>query len=247
MSTPNTPLSNVYDDQVRAEAYDSLEFPGTYYLAFRDLPALFEEHVRGTRALDFGCGAGRSTRFLKRQGFDPVGLDVSAPMVACARERDPRGDYRLMPEGDFSTVAGETFDLVLSAFTFDNVPMDHKVGLFQSLRNLLAPRGRLINLVSSEAIYVHEWASFSTRDFPENRSARVGDRVRIVMLDVQDRRPVEDAYSTDGSYREVYRHAGLDLLSMHSPLGTPDEPYPWVSETSVSPWAIYVLRADRED
>ena len=36
------------------------------------------------------------------------------------------------------------------------------------------------------AIYVNEWASFSTRDFPENRNARDGDRVRIVMLDVPD-------------------------------------------------------------
>jgi hypothetical protein len=53
----------------------TLEFPGTYYLAFRDLPALFAEHVRGRASLDFGCGAGRSTRFLRSLGFDPIGIE----------------------------------------------------------------------------------------------------------------------------------------------------------------------------
>ena len=36
----NTEFSNVYDDQEQADAYAELEFPGTYYLASRDLPAI---------------------------------------------------------------------------------------------------------------------------------------------------------------------------------------------------------------
>ena len=51
------PFFNVYDDAQRAEAYSKLEFPGTYYLAYRDLPAIIAEHVTGPAALDFGCGA----------------------------------------------------------------------------------------------------------------------------------------------------------------------------------------------
>ena len=50
-------FSNVYDDKQRAEAYATLDFPGTYYLAYRDLPAIIAEHVVGKDALDFGCGA----------------------------------------------------------------------------------------------------------------------------------------------------------------------------------------------
>ncbi len=73
---------NVYDDPERAAAYARLEFPGTYYLAFRDLPPIIAEHVRGRTALDFGCGAGRSTRFLKGLGFDAIGVDISASSTA---------------------------------------------------------------------------------------------------------------------------------------------------------------------
>ena len=87
---------NFYEDREYAEAYSRLEFPGTYYLAFRDLPSLFEKHIKGTRALDFGCGAGRSTRFLKQIGFDAIGVDISEGMLEQARQKDPGGDYRLI-------------------------------------------------------------------------------------------------------------------------------------------------------
>jgi SAM-dependent methyltransferase len=202
------PFSNVYDDPARADAYARLEFPGTYALAFRDLPDILAEHVRGRRALDFGCGAGRSTRFLRALGFQATGADIAEPMLLRARAADPRGDYRLVPDGDLAALSPGAFDLVLSAFTFDNVPTaEKKAALLSGLRRLLAPEGRIVNLVSSPDIYVNEWASFSTRDFPENRLARCGDPVRIVMLDVEDRRPVVDVLWTDAGYAEVYERA----------------------------------------
>lgn len=241
----NEDFSNVYEDPQRADSYATLEYPGTYYLAFRDLPAILRAEVRGTRALDFGCGTGRSTRFLRGLGFEVVGVDIAAHMLERARERDPQGDYRLVPGGDFGSLDAAAYDVVLSAFTFDNVPtMEEKVALIRSLRRLLKPDGRIVNLVSAPEIYLHEWASFSTRDFPDNRSARSGERVRIVMLDVPDRRPVEDILWTDEDWREVYRRAGVVPIQVHRPLGKSTEPYPWVSETTIAPWVLYVLSRD---
>ena len=46
--------------------------------------------------------------------------------------------------------------------------------------------------MSSPEIYLHEWASFSTKEYPENRFARSGDVVRIITKDFADRRPAED-------------------------------------------------------
>ena len=235
-------FSNVYDDKARAEAYAELEFPGTYYLAYRDLPAIIGEHVRGRKALDFGCGAGRSTRFLRQVGFDAVGVDISQHMLARARERDPEGEYRLVPDGDLGGVAAGAYDLVLSAFTFDNVPtMEKKTALFNSMKRRLKGGGRIVNLVSAPDIYVNEWASFSTRDFPENRTARSGDKVLIVILDVEDRRPVEDILCTECDYLEAYKRAGLRPIEIQKPLATPNDEYAWVSETTIAPWVIYVL------
>lgn len=235
-------FSNVYDDARRAEAYARLEFPGTYYLAYRDLPAILAEHVRGRQALDFGCGTGRSTRYLRRLGYEVVGADIAEPMLAQARARDPGGDYRLLAGGDLSRLGAGSYDLILSAFTFDNIPsVERKASLFRELGRLLRAEGRIMNLVSSPDIYVHEWASFSTRDFPENREAKSGDKVRIVMLDVEDARPVEDVVCSDEDYREAYRRAGLRALQTYRPLARQSEPYRWVSETRIAPWVIYLL------
>ena len=237
-------FSNVYGDADRARAYADLEFPGTYYLAFRDVPALLRKYVCGTRALDFGCGTGRSTRFLRDLAFEVIGVDVSEVMLDQARGRDPHGDYRLVADGTLAAFGTGTFDLVLAAFTFDNIPTDQqKTSALRELRRLLAPGGRLVAVVSSPAIYWHEWASFSTRDFPANRSARNGDSVRIVMLDVPDRRPVVDILCSDTHYRELFEAVGLCVVDAVSPLATGAESVQWVSETTIPPWTIYVLAA----
>jgi ubiquinone/menaquinone biosynthesis C-methylase UbiE len=235
--------SNVYEDERRADAYAELQFPGTYWLAYRDLPAIISQHVSGTKALDFGCGTGRSTRFLSDLGFDAVGVDISESMLAQARKKDPEGDYRLVPEGELPGFAADSYDLVLSVFTFDNIPtMEKKVALFRALHRLLGDGGRMINLVSAPEIYVNEWASFTTKDFPENAIARSGDTVRIVMLDVEDSRPVQDIFWREEDYREAYERAALASIETYRPLAKETEAIPWVSETSISPWAIYVLR-----
>jgi SAM-dependent methyltransferase len=238
-------LDNCYADAVRASAYARLEFSGTYFLAYRDLPALIGEHVRGSRALDFGCGSGRSTRFLRKLGLRAVGIDISEEMIRNARALDAEGDYRLSEPGGLRRLPPGAWDLVLSAFTFDNIPSADKPPLMRDIAALLGPEGVFINLVSSPEIYVNEWASFSTRDFPENRRAKSGDRVRIVITDIADRRPVEDVACSDEAYRALYAEAGLSFVSKHEPLGHADEPHPWVNETRIAPWAIYVLKTVR--
>jgi SAM-dependent methyltransferase len=237
---------NVYEDAKRAEAYAKMEFPGTYYLAYRDLPKIIFEHVKGREAIDFGCGAGRSTRFLQKLGFSTVGIDISGDMITKAREIDSEGDYRLIKDGDFSQFKEGAYDLVLSVFTFDNIPtMEKKVENFRCFGNLLKSEGRIVNLVSSPEIYTHEWASFSTKDFPENKHAKSGDKVRIIQADIEDKRPVVDVVWTDESYCETFTKAGLKLVKTYKPLAKKNEPYKWVNETRIAPWVIYVLKKEK--
>jgi len=239
---------NTYEEACRASAYDELGLGGTYQLVFDNLPGLLRQHVAGARAVDFGCGTGRSARFLKGQGFRVTGLDISSEMLAIARSRDPEGDYRLIADGDLSSLEQGCADLVLSAFTFDNVEgYRHKVRLFAALRRLLAPAGRLVNVVSTPEIYTHEWVTFSTRDYPENARATSGDVVRIVTTEYSDARPVEDILFHDRDYRSVYREAGLEPEHIERPLARGNEGVQWVSETRVAPWAIYVLRSMATD
>ncbi|MCP4547064.1 MAG: class I SAM-dependent methyltransferase [bacterium] len=210
------------------------------------MPEIILEHAEGRSALDFGCGTGRSARFLREIGFDVVGVDIAEDMIRKAREMDPGGDYRLVGDGDLSPLAGGGYDLVLSVFTFDNIPtMAKKVRIFREFRSLLKDEGRVVSLVSSPEIYKHEWASFSTKDFPENQTAKSGDKVRIIITDIEDQRPVEDVVWMDEDYRDVYGKAGLGLVKTYRPLARESEPYGWVHETRIAPWVIYVLKKDR--
>jgi SAM-dependent methyltransferase len=235
-------FANCYEDRARAEAYATLEFKNTYHLAFRDIPAILGEHVRGRKSVDFGCGAGRSSRFLRQLGFEVTGIDIAEDMIRKARELDPSGDYRLVPGDDLSSLQPKAYDLVLAAFTFDNIAgRDNKVRILRDLGSLLNREGRIVMIVSRPEIYTHEWASFTTKAFPENQSAKSGDKVRIIVTDHADRRPVEDILWTDDAYREVFEMAGLRGLRKYEPLARGDEPYIWGSELEIAPWAVYVL------
>jgi SAM-dependent methyltransferase len=92
-------FANCYEDGARAEAYATLEFRNTYHLAYRDIPAILAAHVYGHKSLDFGCGTGRSTRFLRELGFEVTGVDIAEDMIRRARQLDPSGDYRLISAG----------------------------------------------------------------------------------------------------------------------------------------------------
>jgi ubiquinone/menaquinone biosynthesis C-methylase UbiE len=242
-------FANCYEDATRAQAYATLEFKNTYHLAYRDIPVILGEHVRGRKSLDFGCGTGRSTRFLRQLGFEVTGVDIAEDMIRKARELDPSGDYRLIQSDDvtgddLSAFQSGTYDLVLAAFTFDNIAgknNDNKRRILQDLGRLLNQDGKLVLIVSRPDIYTHEWASFSTKDFPENQLAKSGDKVRIIVTDHADPRPVEDILWTDESYRKVFEEARLRLLGKYEPLARGNEPYSWVSEVEIAPWAVYLL------
>jgi SAM-dependent methyltransferase len=113
----------------------------------------------GERVLDVGCGCGTST-LAAADAVGPtgavLGIDVSAPMLARARERSsarPRVAYR---ECDASTEALEpTFDVVLSRFgvMFFRDP----VAAFTNLRGALRPGGRLA-FICWRPVAENEWA-----------------------------------------------------------------------------------------
>lgn len=242
MTTNTETFENSWGNQARAESYARLEFPNTYYLAYRDLPGIISSHVSGKKAIDFGCGTGRSTRFLKKLGFDVTGLDISPDMLNIAKDLDKSGDYQIVSNGQYNHLGVNKYDLVQSIFTFDNIPgWENRTNILTGLRDLLKITGKIVCLDSTPELYTNEWASFSTKDFPENRTAKTGDIVRDIMLDVEDCRPVEDIFWTVEDYRILFDKAGLVPDAIYKPLGQKDERFNWISETKIAPWMIFVL------
>lgn len=235
-------FENSWGNQTRAESYSKLEFPNTYYLAYRDLPDIISKHVTGNHAIDFGCGTGRSSRFLKQLGFDVIGIDISKDMLEIARNLDLSGEYQLVLNGKYDHLGLNQFDLVQSIFTFDNIPgWTNRTNILKGLRDLMKPTGKMICLDSTPELYVNEWASFTTKKFPENWTAKTGDIVHDIMLDVEDRRPVKDIFWSMEDYNKLFNLAGLKIELTYKPLGYNNEPFDWKSEKEIAPWMIFIL------
>ena len=164
-------------------------------------------------------------------------------MLDKAKVTDPNGSYQLINNGDFSDLQKNSYDLIISIFTFDNIPgVKNRANIMKVLKDLLNTEGTLILLDSTPELYVNEGASFSTKDFSQNKFAKSGDKVYDIITDVEDRRPCVDILWTDDDYRACFNTAGLHLIEAYKPLGRTEEPYNWISETKIAPWVIYVLK-----
>jgi demethylmenaquinone methyltransferase/2-methoxy-6-polyprenyl-1,4-benzoquinol methylase len=89
------------------------------------------------RVLDLGCGTGDLCRELARSGYEPVGADRSAGMLAAARTDQPlvRADAEALP------VADASLDGIVSAFVLRNVvDLD---AVLAACASALRPGGRL--------------------------------------------------------------------------------------------------------
>lgn len=101
----------------------------------------------------------------------------------------------------------------------------------------------MICLDSTPELYTNECASFTTKDFPENKFAETGDIVRCIMLDVDDKRPVDDIFWKVDDYHKLFSRAGFSVEAFYKPLGYEDEPFKWISEITSAPWMIFVLKS----
>ena len=236
-------FANCYEDGTRAEAYATLEFKNTYHLRIATSLPSSAEHVRGRKSVDFGCGTGRSTRFLRQLGFEVTGVDIAEDMIRKARELDPSGDYRLVPGDDLGALRGNgTYDLVLAAFTIrQHRGRDKKVRILRDLGRLLNREGKLVlDRLQTGDLHPRVGVVFDKRLSREpggevgRQSAHHCDRSRRSA-------PGRGHLWTDEAYREVFEEAHLRLQQKYEPLGREDEPYRWVSEAQIAPWAVYVL------
>lgn len=222
-----------------ASEYALLGIEKTFYLGFRDLPLFLKKYSRGTRALDFGCGTGRSTRFLENCGYIVKGVDKNSQMIAKAKKNCPEGIYEVQRDKKIPLTSSSCDVILLFAVLMEISSKKEMKEIFFELFRVLKKEGVIIIVTDAEKMYEHDCASFIYK-FPENREISSGMQVKLKIRDTNI--VFHDYYWTQQDYAEVFCAAGLKVEEIHKPLATGKEPWKWYSETLHPHFAIYVLK-----
>ena len=105
--------------------------------------------------LDAGCGAGHSTNYLKSQGFDPIGIDLSEGLLNQAKK-----NYGYIEDcfnnDDIRTLANwkdNQFDVIFVSYAIIHIPKRQIPQTFDSLNRVLKRNGYFyfsLNFTSDE-------------------------------------------------------------------------------------------------
>lgn len=225
----------------------SLKGEGTLFLSFRDIDLMIKEHCHNStfhslKAIDYGCGAGRSTRYLKSLGISQVeGFDISGDMIQQARGFDPHGNYTVIPSA-LIPAYNSTYDLAFMSFV--TVAIDQKMEIsriFRELNRVLRKGGQVLSLTLSEAFWnpKRKWITYK-QDYPENYVPVSGQKSRLTINFVN--LELTDYYWQENDIIECAKEAKLSLTKIHRPIGKPEDDIAWQDESNFSPYTIFSFR-----
>lgn len=232
--------NKTHDYNEHSAEYAELNIENTFYLAFRDISELISSYHIGKEVLDYGCGAGRSTRFLKKLEFNTIGVDISPDMLKQARKKDKHGKYYIIESG-ILPFGDRKFDLIFSSFVFLEISTIDEISkvLFEMDR-VLKDNGIIIIITSSPVEHTGEWLSFSY-DFEENKKRiKSGDTVKLLIKGTNV--ILHDYYWEEDEYFKAFKKAGLIVDKIHLPMGIENDPYSWIDEKRIPPFSIYILK-----
>lgn len=211
----------------------------TYYLAYRDVPALLKKYSKGRRAIDYGCGTGRSTRFLKDLGFETIGVDISKEMLSQALEIDSNIHYLLIENGEIPILASSC-DVIFASLVICTVQSKQElIKMFQEIHRCLADSGIFIAVTASDIFYNKEWFSYKT-DYPENLNLQPGSKTKFYLKDLGIE--LKNYYWTHADYVDLFKASNLEIIEQLYPIANTQDQTPWISETKYPPYATYVLK-----
>ncbi|HEU5097440.1 MAG TPA: class I SAM-dependent methyltransferase [Roseiflexaceae bacterium] len=135
---------------------------------------LLDRHpAHGRRALDLACGTGTLALLLADAGWEVVGLDSSAAMLAQARAKAEAvaalgqvefvlGDMRALKiENAELNIFNSRFNLVTCVYDSLNYLLDERelAACFEGVAHVLAPGGLLIADMNTRSFLEHDWGT----------------------------------------------------------------------------------------
>lgn len=208
---------------------------GTGYLAFRDLPLILN-YNKNKKALDFGCGAGRSAQYLEALGYTVTGIDIDPNMIEMAKNKIKTCDF-IYCNTDKLPFHDHTFDLVFNSFVlFDISSKEEMIAVFKEMKRVCKMDGEIVSIVNSDELFTKQWLSIKN-NFPQNKNLLSGNIARLFLSDLSI--DIYDYYWTNADYEACFKKINCRKIDKYQPLGYTDEGYAWQDELKYPPYTIY--------
>ena len=154
-SSPSTnegaQAKSIYEGNIQfwENAWNMCKVPYTQLPALSYLPRIPEELKKHgvERVLDLGCGSGWLSVYLARQGFEVVGIDVSAQAINLANTWALQEDLKIaFSVGDIAALpyADNSFDAVVANSIFEHFPLDAARNIAAKIHDILTEKGLFI-------------------------------------------------------------------------------------------------------
>jgi SAM-dependent methyltransferase len=202
--------------------------------------------LEAARAVDWGCGAGRSCQWLRGLGLREVhGADVCREMLEQARINDPGGRYELAERGR-CPFESESYDLVLSMVVLIEMPTADQMRAYAAeAYRMLRPGGIVVATSATEESHdpSNKFVSFryfaSAEADPHNKQLRSGDRV---VCRNNSGLCMEDYYWSRPDIVSTFALVGFRECEVSRTLGSPADPFEWQDEMRVATDYVFVFR-----
>ena len=219
-----------------AKIYGTLGVKGTTYeIGYDCVRESLSNGIAGKVFLDFGCGAGRSTFFLKALGAEHVyGVDHDRSMLDIALASKPDGvEFFLI--SDAIPLQDEAVDGAISLTVFVEIRTIAEMNkVCREVARVLRHGSPFIVMSVSPVAFGHTFRSFG---YPTAEPLRSGDITTAIVTAPGGQFPIDDTYWTEEDYQSALVQAGFAVAAVDYP--RPHDPAAWsTDEATVPPFIV---------
>lgn len=172
----------------------------------------FRPETKMMQVLDIGCGTGDGVNNFKKAGVQKaVGLDASDAMIAAARSKYPKNDYRVGEAETIGQFAAGEFNLI-TMYYFTYYYLRDPEQVFKNAFNWLQPGGclvlHLVNRNKFDPILesASPFVAFSVQKYAKERVTR-----SKVSFDKFDYSANFDITDSNGEFKEEFKFKNKDV------------------------------------